>query len=341
MLGQRGRPWLPERARKLLLNTDRLVLTPLALAGRSAHVAHVVDPGNVIYLDVLRARGTICTVHDLIPHLAEAGRLAGFTPTGNGRRLMRAIRSRMARVDRVVCVSEATRRDLLELVDVDPDRVRVIPNAVFQPMAPASDTACTDLRRRLGIPAEAALVLHVGRNFYKNHRGVLEVFARLRRHRPDAHLLLVTPPKADITEAVGRLGLGAFVHIVPQIAAEDMATLYTTADLLLFPSLYEGFGYPVLEAQMCGTPVIGSNAGSLPEVAGDAARLFDPDDVNGMADAAVSLLEDADAAADLVHAGHRNAARFPHERWVADHVALWRELGVTPTAQEHRPVEPA
>jgi glycosyltransferase involved in cell wall biosynthesis len=140
---------------------------------------------------------------------------------------------------------------------------------------------------------------------------------------------------------VGRLGLSAFVHIVPQIAAEDMATLYTTADLLLFPSLYEGFGYPVLEAQMCGTPVIGSNAGSLPEVAGDAARLFDPDDVSGMADAAVSLLEDEDAAADLVHAGHRNAARFPHARWVADHVALWRELGVTPTANARGATVPA
>jgi glycosyltransferase involved in cell wall biosynthesis len=106
-----------------------------------------------------------------------------------------------------------------------------------------------------------------------------------------------------------------------------MAALYTTADLLLFPSTYEGFGYPVLEAQLCGTPVVCSDAASLPEVAGDGARLFAPYDIAGMVEAAAELLEEPEASTALVAAGHANAARFQRARWFAQHQALWRSLG--------------
>ena len=327
----RGRLAKPAR------DLDRYLLSPAALAGRRAGVAHVVDPGNVIYLDVVRAARTVATVHDMIPYLAEAGRLDGFRASRFGRRLMRAIVHRLRRVDRIVCVSEATHRDVLELVEPDPARVVTIPNAVFQPLAPASGEACAALRRRLGVPAEAPLLLHIGRNFYKNHDAVLDVAAKLAHARSDLRLVMVLPPTSAIDEAIRRRRLSERVHLVPYVQRDDMAALYTTADLLLFPSFYEGFGYPVLEAQLCGTPVIGSDAASLPEVAGAGARLFAPDDVDGMAAAAAELLGDTDARAALVAAGHANTRRFDHERWVAQHHALWRELGMTPAAGRGTP----
>ncbi|MFQ3612602.1 MAG: glycosyltransferase family 1 protein [Cyanobacteriota bacterium] len=259
------RGWL----RKLALNLDRFVVTPLMLLGRRADIVHVVDPGNCIYLPLIRYRRSIVTVHDMIPYLAEAGRLEGFRPSRMGKLLMRRILYQLAQVDQIICVSHATRRDLLELSEVDPDRVEVIHNAVFQPMQPASPEACAALRKKYHLPDQAPFILHVGRNFYKNRGIVLESVALLRQSHPDVHLVLVGDLEAPLAAKAAQLNFGESLHVLPYVEREDMAALYTTASVLLFPSLYEGFGLPVLEAQMCGTPVVCSDRGSLPEIAGN------------------------------------------------------------------------
>ena len=326
------------RIARLVLDVERFILTPpllcfKALAGRAARIVHVVDPGNAVYLSVIRHAVSVVTVHDVIPYLCLAGRLTGFRPSPTGRWLMRRIVARLARVDRIVCISQCTRRDLLELMQLDPARVVTIPNAVFQPMAPAAPEDCAALRAMLGLPADAPLVMHVGHSFYKNRTAVLEVLARIRSARGDVHLVLVGALEPELARHAARLGLAPNVHFVPSVAPARMAALYSTASLLLFPSLYEGFGNPVLEAQMCGTPVICSDAGSLPEVAGAGARLFPPADVDGMAQAALELLDDERAAAALAARGRDNAARFSRETWFAAHAALYAELGA---AQPYR-----
>ena len=262
--------FLPDRIqglpRKIANNLDRFVVTPLKLAGKRADIVHVVDPGNAVYLPLIRHRRSIVTVHDMIPYLARDGKLPGWQPTRTGRWLMNRITARLGKVDHIVCVSHATKRDLLSYVDIPEDRVSVIHNAVFQPMEPASDAACVELRARLGLPEAAPLILHVGRNWYKNRETVLEVAARVRETRPDVHLVMVGALTAALAAQAERLGLGPALHVIEWIERADMATLYTTAAVLLFPSHYEGFGLPVLEAQMCGTPVVCSDRGALPEV---------------------------------------------------------------------------
>lgn len=312
---------------------DRFALSPLALAGRRASIAHVVDPGNAIYLDVVRTRRAAVTVHDMIPYRAEAGELDGFRPSRTGRALMRAIRARLARVDRVVCVSEATRRDLLRFSDVDPGRAVVVPNAIFQPLAPPSAADRRRLRRALNLPPDAAVVLHLGRNFYKNHAAVFDIFARLLRTRRPLVLVMVAPPSPERLAEVDRRGLSDHVRLLPYVAPADMAALYGVASVLLFPSLYEGFGYPVLEAQLCETPVVCSNAGALAEVAGAGAAVFDPADIAGMSEAVARILDDPDFAATLVARGRVNAARFDRERWFTAHDELWRALSGTADLQ--------
>jgi glycosyltransferase involved in cell wall biosynthesis len=314
------------RAGKLVRDIERFLLTPASLIGRSAGICHVVDPGNANYLGVIRHRVSVVTVHDVIPYLCLAGRLTGFRPSPMGRWLMRRIVARIARVDRIVCISECTRRDFLELVQLDPTRVVTIPNAVLEPMAPAAAEDCAARRGELGLPGDAALVLHVGGSFYKNRRTVLEVFSRIRAVRGDVHFVLVGALTPELALHAARLGLAPNVHVAPSVAPARMAALYSTASLLLFPSLYEGFGNPVLEAQLCGTPVICSNAGSLPEVAGAGARIFAPDDVCGMAGAALELLDDAGAAAELAARGRVNAARFSRGAWFAAHAGLYKGL---------------
>lgn len=322
---------LPERAGrgrlgKVARDIERFILSPAAMAGRHADIVHVADPGNVVYLGAIRRRVSVVTVHDMIPYLCLAGRLKGFTPSRLGRLLMRGIVARLRRMDRIVCVSQATRRDLLEIAGVDPAGVTVIENAVFQPIEPARRADCDAFRARLGIPREARVVMHIGGAFYKNRDAVLETFLKLRRRMPNAFLVFVSAPGGELGEAIVRAGADSYVRFVPYFLPSDLAVLYTTADLLLFPSLYEGFGYPVLEAQLCGTPVICSDAGSLPEVAGDGARLFDAHDTVGMAVAAEELLSDDRAAESLVARGRENAKRFTESGWLAAHRSLYGEL---------------
>ena len=320
-----GRPFA-----KLLGNLDRFIVSPLALAGRRADIVHVVDPGNIPYLDVVRHRASVVTVHDVIPYLCAAEHLDGFRPTANGRRLMAAILRRLKRVDRVVCVSENTRRDLLSLIELDPARVVTIPNAVFQPMRPVTDEECSAVRERLGLPPDGPIILHVGSNsFYKNRATVLEVFARVAARHPRALLLFVGPRSADLVARTAALGLEKDVHFAERADRADMAAIYSAASVLLFPSFYEGFGYPVLEAQLCGTPVVCSNAGSLAEVGGDAVMMANPRDTEALALSLDRLLKDSRLREHLRRAGMVNARRFELECWRESHDRLYRLLSVS------------
>lgn len=281
---------LPYKLRKLALNLDRFVITPLKLIGRRADLVHVVDPGNCIYLPLTRHRKSIVTVHDMIPYLARDGKLQGWRPTALGRWLLNKIAKRLASNDHIICVSHATKLDLLSYVKIPERQISVIHNVVFQPMKPASLKACAELRQRLGISTDATLILHVGRNFYKNRQAVIEVAAQVRLARSDVHLVMVGTLTPELEEQAARLGLTDFLHILHGVEMQDMPALYTTAAVLLFPSLYEGFGLPILEAQMCGTPVVCSDAGALPEVAHSSSVVPESDGIDGLTSALLDSL---------------------------------------------------
>jgi glycosyltransferase involved in cell wall biosynthesis len=316
---------LPRRltglSRKLANNLDRFVVTPIKLAGKRADIVHVVDPGNVVYLPFIRHSFSIVTVHDMIPYLARDGKLPSWRPTLTGRWLMNRIITRLAKVDHIICVSNATSRDLLNYVDIPEKRVIVIHNAVFQPMEPASIEACANLRTRLSLPSDAPLILHVGRNFYKNRETVFEVASRVHQERPDVHLVVLGELTSGLEAYAESLGLGEKIHVLTHVMREDMATLYTTASVLLFPSIYEGYGLPVLEAQMCGTPVVCSNAASLTEVAIGSSTLCDPHDVKSLKVAVLSSL------------GKRVAPQLTEgdlARWQSMHAQIYAAVKASP-----------
>lgn len=305
-------------SRKLANNLDRFVVTPLQLAGSKADIVHVVDPGNAVYLPLIRHRRSIVTVHDMIPYLARDGKLPGWQPTRTGRWLMNRIITQLAKVDHIICPSHTTKRDLLAYVDLPEERVSVVHNVVFQEMAQESPEACSDLRARLGVPQEVPLILHVGRNFYKNRTTVLESFARVRMERQDTQLVLVGALEPALRARADQLGILDAMHVLDFISRKDMPALYTTSSVLFFPSLYEGFGLPVLEAQLCGTPVVCSDAGSLPEVVGDQAITCAPHDVDGFLGA---LLQELAVPRRLGSPPHNVAA------WSQDHHRLYDRLG--------------
>jgi len=187
-------------------------------------------------------------------------------------------------------------------------------------MQPVEDEATIEgVKARYHIRGE--YVLYVGTLQPRKNLGrLLEAVALLRKEarRGEAPSLIIAGRKGwlydPVFQQVERLGLEGEVVFPGYVPQEDLPALLSGARLFVFPSLYEGFGLPVLEAMACGTPVVCSNVSSLPEVAGDAALLVDPLDVEGMAEAMNRLLQDEGLRAELVERGYRQVRRFSWER---------------------------
>jgi glycosyltransferase involved in cell wall biosynthesis len=221
----------------------------------------------------------------------------------------RAFRSlayhRSARSARVVIVPSAFVRDrAVELLGLAPAKIRVIHHGIDHERFSPDDCS------------REPFLLYPARPWpHKNHARLYEAFALLRHERPELRLILTGGGHAgetpDGVEALGNVSL------------EGLVSLYRRASALVFPSLYEGFGLPPLEAMACGCPVACSDAASLPEVCGDAARYFSPDDAEGMAEAVAEVLGDP---APWVERGLARAAEFTWERAAAQHENVYREL---------------
>jgi glycosyltransferase involved in cell wall biosynthesis len=216
---------------------------------------------------------------------------------------------------------------VVELLGIDPARISVTHlgvDARFRPPDPEERAAFLQ-RQQLVRP----YILAVGTlEPRKNLPGLLRAYARLAPEVP--HDLVLVGAEGwltgEIHATLEKLRLGGRVRMTGFVADDDLPHWYGGADLFAFASLYEGFGLPVVEAMACGVPVVTSNVSSLPEVAGDAAVLVDPADVDAIADGLRRVLTDTDLARRLRHSGLKRAARFTWEQTAARTVAVYREV---------------
>jgi glycosyltransferase involved in cell wall biosynthesis len=268
---------------------------------------------------------SLATVHDLAQlHVPQKyDRLRMFYIT-------RVLPRMMRRLTRIIAVSESTRSDLETYVKVPAERVDLIPNGAdlcrFFPRD--RQAAKAEVRARLGLPEN--LVLYVSRLEHpgKNHVRLLEAFARLLSQTGRPYKLALAGGRwngAEVIEAkVAELGLEEQVVFLGFVPDETLPLLYAASDIMVFPSLFEGFGIPLLEAMASGTPVCASNVSSIPEVVGDAGLLFDPMDPAAIADAMARLLEDRELRDRLVERGLARARQFTWDRSAAMHVESMR-----------------
>jgi len=233
----------------------------------------------------------------------------------------------LARAQHVACVSEATRAELLRLTSLPASRVSRIYNGLNYPYSPMPQHEAASRVRALGVEPEHPFVLHIGGNsWYKNREGVLRIFAALRQRTGEGGAKLVmagkpwTPAmKAFVSEA--RLE-GAAMEL-GGVTNEDLRALYSTARIMLFPSLEEGFGWPILEAQACGCAVITSNRSPMNEVGGAAAVYVDPEDTEG----AAAVVADALRCADQRRKPSvQNALRFSTAEMLRAYLELYRKV---------------
>ncbi|MHB8626295.1 MAG: glycosyltransferase family 4 protein [Aggregatilineales bacterium] len=246
----------------------------------------------------------VVTLHDLgYVHFPEAHPLR--------QRLYLDLTTRYSarRATLILADSEATRRDLAAHYQVDPRKMRVVYPGV-EGIARASDAAMAAVRQKYSLPERYILFLGTLQP-RKNIARLVEAYQmwRFQADSADQSVALVLAGRRGWLSDT--LPLDAPGVIVPGYVADaDVAVMYSGALALAFPSLYEGFGFPVIEAMRCGTPVLCSNTSSLPELAGDAALTVDPLDVNAIRDGLARLVADPTLRADLVQRGYPQAARF-------------------------------
>lgn len=234
--------------------------------------------------------------------------------------------------DLLIAVSESTKRDLVRLLGLDPEKVKVIHLGKDERFRSLADAELQErAKQQCGVPANKKVILFVGMiEPRKNLETLLGAFARLKSLHGDYCLVLAGAPGwgyRGVFERVRRLGLEGPV-VFPGYVPEDLLpALYNAAELFVYPSLYEGFGLPVLEAMACGVPVITSNVSSLPEVAGDAAVLVDPRSEEELRQGILRLLEDGELRKQLREKGLARSRLFSWEKTARATLEVYQQLG--------------
>lgn len=307
---------------------DRFMIFPLRLraAAADADLVHICDHGNAMYCASLGHKPTVVTCHDMLAVRGAMHEVPEMRASLFGRYLQSWICDGLRLATKVACVSSATYDDASRILG-GRDRLLIVLNGLNYPFKriPADEAE----RRLAGIPnLSRPFLLHVGSNHSrKNRAAVLRVFAALALQ---SDLQLVFAGEAldkKLLAVAGELGvLGRVVQVVKS-DVDVLEALYNRAIALLFPSSHEGFGWPVIEAQACGCPVVASDIPPLVEVLRDTALLHRLDDEKGMAGSIRRLLDDEEYCSRVRQLGFENVrSRFQTARMMNEYVALYKEI---------------
>ncbi|MBI4621316.1 MAG: glycosyltransferase family 4 protein [Desulfobacterales bacterium] len=321
----KGRLWNPEMenisTREILLPRqllqgiwDMIEWPPIEFFTGAIDIFH----GLHFVLPPAKKAKKVLTVHDLtylrFPHYFTNRDL-------NERGYRHELPGGLAKADAVIAVSSRTRDDLVELMKIPEDRIRVIHEGVDSLfLAFTEDEKSAALRRQYDLNSSYFIFLVGTPEPRKNLKRTVDA---VMKASPDMPLVMVGPPeplRKLLGQATGKL---LFPGIVPD---DHLPALLSGALISLYPSLYEGFGLPVLESMACGVPVITSNRGSLPEIAGGAAILVDPEDVDSISGAISGLMKDESLQNHLKVMGKKRASEFTWQKTAKETLSLYREL---------------
>jgi len=244
--------------------------------------------------------------------------------------LAKGIAQSADRADMIIAISNHTKRDLVTHLGVSEKKIRVIHCAVSKAFRPIESSAMRPVLAKYGLPQDG-YVLYVGNiEPRKNLVRLLQAYSLMKGRGNFCHPLILCGGRGwmnkEVYDCVQRLSLEKEVKFIGYVPDEDLSFLMSGATLFVYPSLYEGFGLPPLEAMACGTPVVTSNSSSIPEVVGDAALMVDPHDVDGLSVAMERVLADKDLRADLRRKGLERAKLFSWEEVASQTLQVYSEV---------------
>jgi len=308
------------RTDKLAWETISLPLASLMRHQSLIHSLYFAAP-------LLAAPPIVVTVHDLIPLV-----VAGYHRSRQSAYYSGLMAAAVKRAAAIITVSHCAKEDIVRVLHVPPCRVHVTYEAAGERFRPATDDLHA-VRQKYRLPERFLLYLG-GAERRKNLETLLRAWSHVsdRMRALSSSLVVVAnfpEPDAlypDMRALAEALRVGDTVRFVPRVDEDDKPEVYRSALGFCFPSRYEGFGLPPLEAMACGVPVIASNATSLPEVLGNGARLLDPDDIGGWAGSMLHLVESENERQDLTERGLRRAAAFSWRHTAEETVKVYRQI---------------
>ncbi len=319
--------WKPTGPGRWLAYLDKYLIFPAQLPRHLAwaEVVHFCDHANAVYSGWTGDRPTLATCHDLLAVRGALGEDTDCPPNPLGRFLQSWIVTGLKRTRMIAAVSSYTLADVERIIGGAPESRRLVLNGLNHGYQVRPAAACREMLRHLGWLGARPFVMHVGSNDRrKNRDGVLRVFARLKE-RWNGDLVLVGGLSAELSRLADELGLAGRIHQVEGADNHQLEALYNLAHAFLFPSSFEGFGWPIIEAQACGCPVVCSDCGPFREVAGEGALIRPLADEAGMADDLLRLCDPA-LRRRVVTAGLANLRRFNAERMIDQYLELYHEL---------------
>ena len=309
-------------------------LAPTALREVEADVAHFTNG----MLPLASPVPTVVTIHDMSLRMYPQ-----YHPT---RRVLlnRPLADLAARwADAIITVSESAKEDIVRLYKIDPDRVHVVYEAAAPSFKPVRDPAELDrVRRRYGL--DDRVILYVGTiEPRKNLPKLIEAFAARRRTGDLPHQLVCVGPYGWLSRGIDglikRSNAGLAIHFTGYVPFEDLPALYTLAEMFVYPSMYEGFGLPVVEAMACGTPVITGPTAALAEIGGGAVEQVERLDADALGEAMVALARSPERRDELSAAGRARAETFSWKRAARESLAIYRQVAAQRDSAHRRAPE--
>ena len=283
--------------------------------------------GPCNFLPLIKACRYLVTIHDLAPFL-----LPHSLPLIRRIYYKRAFENSIRLADQIIVVSESLKTDLIKSLAVPEEKIKVIYNGIDESFRPVTDNAILSrIHEKYHLPSSFILTLGVLEP-KKNIERLLQTYADLKKSLPNLPKLVIGGSReygwmnSRVFQLVKSLALDDDVIFTGTIVHEDLPAVYNLATLFILPSLYEGFGLPIIEAMACGTPVITSNTSSLPEVAGNAAVLVDPYDVEKISQAIGQVLTNERLQKEMREKGKENAKRFSWERAANALLEIFEEI---------------
>jgi glycosyltransferase involved in cell wall biosynthesis len=311
---------------KWLGYVDKFVLFPLALKRlpRNFDVIHICDHSNSIYVRSLDARPHVVTCHDVLAIKSALGEVPENLVFATGRKLQQMILRGLRLAQYIVCDSEASREDMLRVTGRPEETSGVVYLSLSFPYFPMPREEALARLDRLGFDARKPFVVHVGADaWYKNRLGLLQIFRHLQTS-PEPRLLLIGGAIGpELLNYMAGANLESRVFRLSGLSNEDLQAAYSLAEALLYPSLQEGFGWPIIEAQSCGCPVFATGRKPMTELGGDAAVYFDPSDPVSAAAIIARALPDRER---ICQAGLENVRRFTVDRLIDGYLRAYSHV---------------
>jgi glycosyltransferase involved in cell wall biosynthesis len=325
--------WMVGAFKRLGYDLDAFLKSyPFSAPRSDADVVHIAGQTMATLLWIGRFNApVVVTVHDIIPYIVRHDPSLRMLRHRADAALYRLALAGLRKADAIITVSAYVRQTLIDHLGLSEARIFPIHNPIsltrFHPL-PVPD----DFRSRYGLDAGRRYLMFIGsEDPRKNFIGLLRAFAQVRERMPEVVLIKVgrahvNDQRDQALRLIAEMGIGDSVRFLEDIPDADLPLLYNAVDALVMPSLYEGFGYPPLEAMACGTPALASETTSLGEIVGDAALTVDPTDVDAIAAALIRLLTDEGLRDVLRARGLQHVQRFGMDTFIGQVQAVYAQM---------------